>query len=212
VSAFGGVMASNQIVDEETVEAIGRLRLDVLIAPGFTMNALNRLSKRRNLRLISAGSPRLGPDWEFRSIPGGFLVQEPDIIEDDSSAWKCVTKREATSEERDALAFAWAVVRNVKSNAIVLAKPGRVTGVGAGQPNRVESVRIAVKVAAGESTGSVLASDAFFPFADGIQTAAEAGVTAIAQPGGSVRDQECIDAANNAAIAMLFTGVRHFRH
>lgn len=212
VSAFGGILGSNRLIDIDTVDAIGRLRLDVMIAPEYSPSALERLERRKNLRLVRVGNMNLDTGREVRSIPGGLLVQDPDVISVTPQEWTCVTERQATVEELDAMAFAWRVVRNVKSNAIVLAKPGVVTGIGAGQPNRVESVRIAVKVAGDSAAGSVLASDAFFPFADGIAAAAEAGVSAIVQPGGSVRDEECIQAANQAGMTMFFTGIRHFRH
>jgi phosphoribosylaminoimidazolecarboxamide formyltransferase / IMP cyclohydrolase len=212
VSAFGGVFAANREVDEATVDAIARLRLDVMIAPGYTDGARERLRRRRNLRMVTVGNTAPVAGWEVRSVPGGLLVQEPDRIVAPSLEWNVVTDRQSTSEELLALDFAWRVVPWVKSNAIVLAQDGVVTGVGAGQPNRVESVRIAVKVAGERAAGSVLASDAFFPFPDGIEAAAEAGVSAIVQPGGSVRDDECIAAANAAGMAMLFTAERHFRH
>ncbi len=212
VSAFGGVLSSNRVVTAGMAEAIGRQRLDVMIAPGYEPEALEKLSKKRNLRIVSVGST--GPDrsLDVRSVPGGFLVQDADRVPVDSSSWTCVTERRPTADELRALEFAWRVVPFVKSNAIVLAHSDRLVGMGAGQPNRVESVRIAVKVAGENAPGSGLASDAFFPFPDGIEAAAEAGVTAIVQPGGSVKDDECIAAANARGVAMLFSGRRHFRH
>lgn len=212
VSAFGGVLACNRMVTFGMVEKIGRQRLDVMIAPGYELDALERLKKKRNLRVISVGES--GPDrsMDIRSVPGGFLVQEQDRVPVDASSWTCVTERQPADEELRSLEFAWRVVPYVKSNAIVLAKPDRLVGMGAGQPNRVESVRIAVKVAGDNVAGSGLASDAFFPFPDGIEAAAEAGVTAIVQPGGSVKDDECIAAANARGVTMLFSGQRHFRH
>jgi phosphoribosylaminoimidazolecarboxamide formyltransferase/IMP cyclohydrolase len=212
VSAFGGIVACNRTIDERFVEAIGRQRFDVVIAPGFSEAALEHLLKRRSLRVIGVGNPNRVPTWDVRSISGGYLVQEPDVISPRPDTWECATRRSPTADERAALLYAWRAVRHVKSNAIVLARPGVVVGVGAGQPNRVESVRIAVRVAGERAAGSCLASDAFFPFPDGIETAAAAGVTAIVQPGGSVRDDECIAAADAAGMAMLFTGQRHFRH
>jgi phosphoribosylaminoimidazolecarboxamide formyltransferase/IMP cyclohydrolase len=212
VSAFGGIMASNREVTEAVVDAIGSHRFDVMIAPGYTDEALERLLKRRNLRVITAGDASPYAGREVRSVPGGLLVQDADNVPVDPSTWRCVTKREPTSQELGTLAFAWRGVKWVKSNAIVLAQPGVVVGVGAGQPNRVESVRIAVKVAGERAAGSVLASDAFFPFADGVEAAATAGVTAIVQPGGSVRDEETIAVADANGITMLFSGERHFRH
>jgi phosphoribosylaminoimidazolecarboxamide formyltransferase/IMP cyclohydrolase len=147
-----------------------------------------------------------------RPITGGFLVQSADLAADDPAAWRVVTERAPDAREFADLALAWMAVRHVKSNAIALARERALTGVGSGQPNRVESVRIAVNKAGDRASGSVLASDAFFPFPDGVEAAALAGVTAVVQPGGSVRDGDAIAAANRAGIAMLFTGIRHFRH
>lgn len=212
VSAFGGILAVNRRLDMATVVAIGRHRFDIIAAPEISDEALERLERRKNLRIVMVPEMSGSDEWEVRSIPGGLLVQEPDRVTETASDWTCVTSREPTSEEVRALEFAWRVSPWVKSNAIVLARDGVVTGIGSGQPNRVESVRIAVKVAGERAAGSVLASDAFFPFRDGVDAAGEAGVTAIVQPGGSVRDEECIEAANAAGIAMLFTGRRHFRH
>ena len=212
VSAFGGILACNRVVTAAMVEAMGKLRLDVIIAPGYEKEALLNLQKRRNLRIVEVDESQADRSLDVRSVPGGFLVQEPDQVPVDTSTWRVVTEREPTAEELRSLEFAWRVAPFVKSNAIVLASPNRVVGIGAGQPNRVESVRIATKVAGEHAKGSGLASDAFFPFPDGIEAAAAAGVTAIVQPGGSVRDEECIATANAHGIAMLFTGRRHFRH
>jgi len=211
VSAYGGILAANRDVDKEMVAAIGRQHLDVMIAPGYTEQALARLGRKRNLRIISA-QPGGADLRDIRSVPGGLLVQEPDSELDDPGTWICVTERQPTVDERAALVYAWTVLPLVKSNAIVLARPNVVVGIGAGQPNRLESVRIATRVAGERATGSGLASDAYFPFPDGIESAAAAGVTAIVQPGGSIRDDECIEAANRLGVAMLFTGRRHFRH
>ena len=212
VSAFGGVLSCNRAVTAAMVEAIGKLRLDVMIAPGYEPGVIERLRKRRNLRIIRVGQAVSGHAYEIRSVPGGFLIQDEDRLPVDAASWSVVTGRGPTDDELRALEFAWRVVPFVKSNAIVLANADRLVGMGAGQPNRVESVRIAAKVAGDNAQGSALASDAFFPFADGIEAAAAAGVTAIVQPGGSVRDDECIAAANANGITMLFTGRRHFRH
>ncbi|CAN5553870.1 bifunctional phosphoribosylaminoimidazolecarboxamide formyltransferase/IMP cyclohydrolase [soil metagenome] len=211
-SAFGGVLACNRMVTSGMVEEIGRQRLDVMIAPGYEPEALERLKKKRNLRVVSVGESEQDRSMDIRTVPGGLLVQEQDRLPVDSSSWTCVTERQPTDEELRSLEFAWRVVPYVKSNAIVLAKPNRLLGMGAGQPNRVESVRLAVKVAGDNVAGSGLASDAFFPFPDGIEAAAQAGVTAIVQPGGSVKDAECIAAANAYGVTMLFSGRRHFRH
>ena len=212
VSAFGGIMASNRTVTEDFVNAIGSHRFDVMIAPGYSDGALERLLKKRHLRVISVGNPAPVVGCELRSIPGGLLVQQTDNVPVDPTAWTCVTQRTPTMPELETLGFAWRGVKWVKSNAIVLAQPGVVVGVGAGQPNRVESVRIAVRVAGARAAGSVLASDAFFPFPDGVEAAAKAGVTAIVQPGGSIKDAETIAVADAYGLAMLMTGERHFRH
>lgn len=212
VSAFGGILACNRVVTSRMVDAIGKLRLDVMIAPGYEPDAFETLRRRRNLRMIEDGGQRPPLSMDIRGVPGGFLIQEEDRVPVDPSTWRVVTGRGPTEEELEALTFAWRVIPYVKSNAIVMAKRDHLVGMGAGQPNRVESVRLAAQVAADRAAGSALASDAFFPFADGIEAAADAGVTAIVQPGGSVRDDECINAADANGIAMLFTGERHFRH
>jgi phosphoribosylaminoimidazolecarboxamide formyltransferase/IMP cyclohydrolase len=189
---------------------------EVVIAPGFDAGALQVLGKKKGRRLLAmpsaAGAETGAGDWDVRPIAGGWLVQAPDSEAADSAAWRVVTARQPDARELDDLVFAWHTVRHVKSNAIVLARDRALTGVGSGQPNRVESVRIAVDRAGERAVGSVLASDAFFPFPDGLETAIAAGVTAAIQPGGSVRDDEVIAAADRAGIAMVFTGVRHFRH
>ncbi len=214
VSAFGGIVALNQSVDGETAERMAKVFFEVVIAPGFTGEAMELLGKRKALRLLRmpVAMASAATDWDVRPISGGLLVQEPDAATDDPATWQVVTERAPNAQELDDLVFAWHVVRHVKSNAIVLARDRSVTGVGSGQPNRVESVRIAVAKAADRTAGSVLASDAFFPFADGLEVATAAGVTAVVQPGGSVRDDEVIAAANRGGIAMLFTDQRHFRH
>ena len=212
VSAFGGILACNRRLDEPVVASFGKQRFDIVIAPAYAEGALERLLARKNLRVISVGNPSDVGGWDLRSVPGGYLAQERDRAQPQPETWVTRTRRAPSADERDALVFAWRAVKHVKSNAIVLARPGVVVGVGAGQPNRVESVRIATRVAGERARGSVLASDAFFPFPDGIEAAAAAGVTAIAQPGGSVRDDDCVAAADAAGVAMVFTGVRHFRH
>jgi phosphoribosylaminoimidazolecarboxamide formyltransferase/IMP cyclohydrolase len=219
VSAYGGIVALNRPCDEACATAIkkGRTLFHVLAAPGFTQGALEKLSTRDNLRVISVPA-----DWassrprglDAKRVQGGFLVQDWDL--DVEPAWTVVTKRSPTAEEERALRFAWVCVRAVKSNAIVLAVAvagGVATnGVGAGQMSRVDSVRLAIGKATRPTHRNVLASDAFFPFADGLEAAAEAGITAVIQPGGSIRDPEVIAAADRSDIAMVFTGVRHFRH
>jgi phosphoribosylaminoimidazolecarboxamide formyltransferase/IMP cyclohydrolase len=213
VSAYGGIVALNRDVDLATAGRLATTFFEVIIAPSFTPDALAELRRKKNLRLLAVGqrAGELEP-WTVRAIEGGLLVQEPDTRPDDSSSWRTATDRAPTNDELRDLIFAWNVVRAVKSNAIVLAAGEAVTGVGSGQPNRVESVRIAVSKAGDRANGSVVASDAFFPFADGLEAAIAAGVTAAVQPGGSVRDDEVIAAANRAGIAMLFTGTRHFLH
>ena len=215
VSAFGGIVAANRPIDAETARRIAEVRFDIVIAPGFDSEAreiLGRKGHTRVLELVQAAAMEPTAAWDVRPIRGGFLLQDADNVPDDPSRWHVVTRRAPDDRERADLAYAWGAVRHVKSNAIVLARDRAVVGVGAGQPNRVESVRIAAKKAGEAAAGAALASDAYFPFPDGIEEAAAAGVTAIAQPGGSVRDQVCIEAADRAGISMLFTGVRHFRH
>jgi phosphoribosylaminoimidazolecarboxamide formyltransferase/IMP cyclohydrolase len=216
VSAFGGIVALNRPVDAETAAHLAATLFHVIIAPGFEDGALARLSRKKQLRLlaISAGTDRtgVGPALDIRPIRGGFLIQDADDQPSDYGTWRDVTRRPPSETELADLRFAWEAVRHVKSNAIVLAKDRAIVGVGAGQPNRLESVLIAVKTAGARAAGAVLASDAFFPFADGLEAALAAGVTAAAQPGGSVRDADVIAAADAAGAAMVFTGVRHFRH
>jgi len=218
VSAFGGIVALTHPVDAPTGAALAETFLEAVIAPSFEPGALEALKGKKALRLLEL--PSLGEareSWrpelrEIRSIPGGLLVQSRDLQGADARGWKVVTRRSPTPEELEALQFAWLVVKHVKSNAIVLAHRDVTVGIGMGQTNRVDSVRIAAERAGPRAQGSVLASDAFFPFPDGVEAAAEAGVASIAQPGGSVRDQEVIAAADKRGIAMVFTGDRHFRH
>ncbi|MBI2871625.1 MAG: bifunctional phosphoribosylaminoimidazolecarboxamide formyltransferase/IMP cyclohydrolase [Chloroflexi bacterium] len=214
VSAFGGIVACNRPVTEAAARAMGDVFYEIVLAPDFEPGALEVLSKKRNLRLLAMGEARrpTQPVLEVRQLNGGVLVQTGDVLEEVPTTWRTVTERAPTSDELRDLAFAWRVVKHVKSNAIVLAKDGALLGMGAGQPNRVTSVRLAVQAAGKRSAGSVMASDAFFPFPDGVEAAGEGGVTAVAQPGGSIRDQEVIAAANRLGMAMVFTGVRHFRH
>ncbi|MFZ4585977.1 MAG: bifunctional phosphoribosylaminoimidazolecarboxamide formyltransferase/IMP cyclohydrolase [Acidimicrobiia bacterium] len=211
LSAFGGVVALNRDVDKETAQAIGGVFTEVVIAPEFGDAALAALSSKTNLRLLASPppQPRL---LDLRRIDGGFLVQEPEHVITDRNDWQVVTKVAPTEEQWRDLQFAWQVCAAVTSNAIVLVNDGVAYGIGAGQQSRVHSAEIAAKKADGRATGGVCASDAFFPFRDGVDTAAAAGVAAIIQPGGSVRDDEVIAAADEAGIAMVFTGRRHFRH
>jgi phosphoribosylaminoimidazolecarboxamide formyltransferase/IMP cyclohydrolase len=210
VSAFGSVIAVNRPLDAASIRALGDLFVEACIAPDYTAEALELLAGRPNLRVVRAPAPALPGEWEVRSVHGGFLLQDRD--QPDEAPWRVVTRRAPTGEEKASLAFAWRVCGRVKSNAIVLAQGTATVGVGAGQMSRVDSVYLAVRKAGSRAQGSVLASDAFFPFADGVEAAAAAGVTAVIQPGGSLRDQAVIEAADAAGMAMVFTGVRHFRH
>lgn len=212
VSAFGSIIACNRPLDVDFIEAWGKLFVEVVMAPSFTDAALARLRKRKkNCRVLV---PRADQPlkWVMRNTRDGLLVQTADDRGADTANWKVASKRQPTAAEMDDLAFAWVTAKHVKSNAIVFAKGGATVGVGPGQPNRVESVRIAARNAGENAVGAVLASDAFFPFADGIEAAAEAGITAVAQPGGSIRDDEVIAKVDALGLAMIFTGDRHFRH
>ena len=212
VSAFGGIVAINRTVDAPTAQSMDAIFYEVVIAPGYDEDALAMLQKKRNLRILSVGNAPDSPALDLRPISGGMLVQGADVMAEDPLEWRTVTQREPTTAEREDLAFAWKAAKHIKSNAIVFAKDRALVGMGAGQPNRVVSVHLSQRIAGDKAMGAVLASDAFFPFPDNIELAAEAGVTAIVQPGGSVRDEEVIAAADQAGLAMLFTGVRHFRH
>jgi phosphoribosylaminoimidazolecarboxamide formyltransferase / IMP cyclohydrolase len=209
VSAYGGVVGLNRTVDAETAQAIAEIFTEVVIAPGFDERACEILQKKKDLRLLEFAPANLAA-WELRSVGGSFLLQEPDQA--DALQWQVVSKRAPTREEEQALRFAWRAVKLVKSNAIVLARETRTVGIGAGQMSRVDSVKIAAEKAGEKARGAVLASDAFFPFPDGVEAACKAGVTAIAETGGSIRDEEAIEMANRFDVAMVFTGTRHFRH
>jgi phosphoribosylaminoimidazolecarboxamide formyltransferase / IMP cyclohydrolase len=215
VSAFGGVLAFNRALDPATAEEVAKLFVECIVAPGFERGALEKLASKKNLRLLEMPREAAPMELDLKRISGGVLVQEPDRYELDEGHLKVATERAPTEAERRALLFAWKVCKHVKSNAIVFAREGQTVGVGAGQMSRVDSVKIAVIKAgtAGLSlVGSVVASDAFFPFPDGVEEAGKAGATALIQPGGSVRDADVIAAANKMGMAMVFTGVRHFRH
>ncbi len=213
---FGGIIVVNQELPEDLARAISEIFCEVIIAPGFSSGALAILGKKKNLRLIRAyAGPGAESLQEIRSAVGGYLVQDRDQKKVSPLDMKVVTKREPTAAEWEALQFGWKIVKHVKSNAIVYAGADRTLGIGAGQMSRVDSSRIAVWKASEAQlplAGSIVASDAFFPFADGLKAAAEAGATAAIQPGGSVRDDEVIAEANARNMAMVFTGVRHFRH
>ncbi|MBI5957362.1 MAG: bifunctional phosphoribosylaminoimidazolecarboxamide formyltransferase/IMP cyclohydrolase [Chloroflexi bacterium] len=213
VSAFGGVIAVNRTVDDAFVEALGALFVEAIAAPDFTEAAQMHLNeKRKNCRLLRIPLRDLKPGLEIRSITHGYLVQQPDLGDPEGAAWQVVTERRPTSVELQAMRFAWKAVQSVKSNAIVIATANATIGIGGGLSSRVDAAALAVSKAGERARGAVLASDAFFPFPDAIEVAAQAGIACVVQPGGSVRDQEIIAAANQAGISMVFTGVRHFRH
>lgn len=212
VSAFGSVIASNRVIDGETAEAMRELFVECIIAPGFDDDALEQLARKKNCRLVEMPDLEIEPPYEVRSIVRGVLRQSVDMGDPNGSEWTVVTQREPTDKEWEALRFAWKAVQQIKSNAIVFAYGTATVGIGGGQPNRVDCVHIAAQRAGGQAQGAVMASDAFFPFADGIEAAASYGITAVIQPGGSVRDDESIAAADAAGMAMVMTGVRHFRH
>jgi phosphoribosylaminoimidazolecarboxamide formyltransferase/IMP cyclohydrolase len=214
VSAFGGVLAFNRAVDAATAEEVAKLFVECIAAPGFADRAKEIFASKKNLRLLELPAGGLEPERELqlKRILGGMLVQQPDLGEIKETELRTVTKRAPTAEEMHTLRFAWKVSKHVKSNAIVFAKDGATLGVGAGQMSRVDSVKIAVMKAQQPLAGSVVASDAFFPFPDGVEEAAKAGATAVIQPGGSMRDNEVIAAADRLGLAMVFTGMRHFLH
>ena len=213
VSAFGSIVALNRCASPEFAEALADLFVEVLIAPEVDPSAAIRFAAKKNLRLLLAPPYRPGPqEEELRAIDGGFLAQPPDASADDPTTWSCPTRRPPSAAEREALEFAWKVARYVKSNAIVITDRQRTLGIGAGQMSRVDSCRIAIAKALTDLRGSVAASDAFFPFRDGLDVLIEAGVTAVVQPGGSKRDGELVAAADEQNLAMLMTGTRHFRH
>ncbi|MDR0326247.1 MAG: bifunctional phosphoribosylaminoimidazolecarboxamide formyltransferase/IMP cyclohydrolase [Oscillospiraceae bacterium] len=215
VSIFGGIVALNRICDTGMAEELSKTHLDIIIAPGYTDEALELLMRKKNLRILlleGICDPMPEDSLDFKKVQGGLLVQEADRASFDPDALQIMTKREPSPDELASLDFAWRVCKHVKSNAIVLAKDSMTVGIGPGQVNRVTAAEIAIRYAGERSVGSVMASDAFFPFPDCVEAAGKAGVTAIIQPGGSVRDQESIDKANDLGIAMVFTGKRHFKH
>jgi phosphoribosylaminoimidazolecarboxamide formyltransferase/IMP cyclohydrolase len=221
-AAYGGIIGVNRTLDEATAEEIVRMYFEAVIAPSFTPAAAAILSRKKAIRLLSVrgdGQQQLQNvswipyhDLDFKRIDGGFLVQTRNVASDPTSAIQVVSKRQPTLEELTDLHFAWRAVKHVKSNGIVLAKKLALVGVGAGQMSRVNAVDLAVRMAGDRAHESVLASDAYFPFPDGVERAVDAGVTAIIQPGGSIRDADAIDAADRAGAAMIFTGLRHFKH
>jgi phosphoribosylaminoimidazolecarboxamide formyltransferase / IMP cyclohydrolase len=211
VSAFGGIVALNRTVPVALAEALAAVFTEVIVAPSFDDDALAVVSEKKNLRVLSA-SPPYGTALDIRSIDGGLLVQEVDTVNLDAATWRVVTQAQPTEAQWADLRFAWQVCAAVSSNAIVYAKDCQAFGIGAGQQNRLDSARIAAERSGGRADGGVCASDAFFPFRDGLDAAAAAGIRAVIQPGGSVRDDEVIAAADEHGIAMVFTAERHFRH
>lgn len=215
-SIFGGIVAANRTIGADTAELLGGIFLEIIIAPDFTPEALEILTKKKNIRLMKLGELSAAgerkSDWVVTSVDGGMLVQESDVHSVTEADLQFVTDRKPTAEELKQLLFGWKVVKHVKSNAILLAKDDMTIGVGAGQMNRVGAARIAIEQAGEAAKGAALASDAFFPMGDTVELAAKAGITAIIQPGGSIKDEESIAAANANNIAMVFTSVRHFKH
>ncbi len=211
VSAFGGIVAVNRPVTAPMAEALSTVFTEVVVAPGYEEAALEQLLAKKNMRVVTADTPG---EWRFdlKPLDGGFIVQQPDVVSVDRTAWTVPTEMQPTAEMWDDLEFAWQVCAAVTSNAIVYAKDRQAFGIGAGQQNRLDSARIAAERSAGRAVGGVCASDAFFPFRDGLDAAAAAGIVAVIQPGGSVRDDEVIGAANEHGMVMVFTHQRHFRH
>lgn len=213
-SIFGGIVAANRTIDEQTAAKLNEIFLEIVMAPDFTAEAQAILTKKKNIRLLKLGELTTGgkPQPVITTVEGGMLVQDADVRQLLDSDIRVVTDRAPSEDEMKQLLFGWKVVKHVKSNAIVLARGDMTIGVGAGQMNRVGAAKIAIEQAGDQAKGSVLASDAFFPMGDTVELAASAGITAIIQPGGSIKDEESIQAANKHGIAMLFTGVRHFKH
>ena len=214
ISAFGGVIAANQLVDKAVATLVIENFYEVLIAPGYSDEALNLLKSKQNLRVLQILQDQEG-SLELKQILGGFLFQQPDRIDqagDDFKNWKLVAGAGVEKSQIADLSFAWKAVKNIRSNAIVIAKNQATIGIGMGQTNRVDSVKNAISRAGNRAQGAVVASDGFFPFADSIKFLSDAGVGAIVQPGGSIKDDEVIQACKNANISMYVTGVRHFSH
>jgi phosphoribosylaminoimidazolecarboxamide formyltransferase/IMP cyclohydrolase len=212
VSAFGGVIAANRPVDADTARSIVEIFTEVVVAPGFSPEALEVFAQKANVRIVELPEGFAPESSEIRQISGGFLRQDADRHFASATDWALVAGAQPDAATMESLEFAWRAVRAVKSNAILLAHNGASVGVGMGQVNRVDSCHLAVSRAGERAAGSVAASDAFFPFADGLEVLIAAGVRAVVQPGGSVRDDEVIQAASKAGITMYFTGERHFFH
>lgn len=212
-SAFGGIIAANRAVEADFLEALGALFVEAIIAPGYENEVVRQLQAgRKNCRVLRMPRPNVGSGFEFRSVTGGLLLQRPDRGDPPAVRMKTVTRRAPKDDEMESLSFAWTAVQHVKSNAIVLARGKRTVGIGGGLPSRVDAAELAIKKAAGDATDAAMASDAFFPFPDSIEFAARAGVTCVIQPGGSIRDAQVIEAADDHNMAMILTGSRHFRH
>ena len=211
VSAFGGIIALNREVDAATATSINEVFTEVVVAPSYAADALAVLETKKNLRIVAATQPST-TGTELRSVSGGVLVQDVDPVNDDPATWRIVSERRASPEQMTEALFAWLVCAAVSSNAITIAKDSSAVGIGGGQQNRLDAARLACERAGGRAVGGVAASDAFFPFRDGLDMLASAGVTVVVEPGGSVRDDEVIAAANEHGIVLIFTGTRHFRH
>jgi len=212
VSAFGGIVALNRPIDAATATALTQTFLECIVAPGCEPEAEEIIKKKAKVRVLILPDLTQGPPQTVKIIAGGLLVQESDNIVEETSKWRTVTEKQPTAGELEELLFAWKVAKHVKSNAIVVTRDRTTIGVGAGQMNRVGSVKLALEQAGDKSKGAILASDGFFPFDDSVKTAAEAGIIAIVQPGGSMRDRDSIEAANQLGITMVFTDIRHFLH
>lgn len=212
VSAYGGIVAINRRLDEAMATEMKPVFYEIVIAPSYSTEALTVLRKKRDLRILEMGEDAGAAAMDYRRVSGGLLAQTPDARTDDDDEFRTISQRAPTAQEEEDLRFAWHAARYVKSNAIVLVKDRAIVGIGAGQPNRVNSVHLAVRAAGDRTAGSALASDAYFPFPDGPQAAIDAGVTAMVQPGGSIRDEKTVAACNAANVALVITGVRHFRH
>ena len=215
LSIFGGIVALNQEVDAATAEKMAEIFLEIIIAPSFSKAAFDILTRKQNIRLLELkyiSKPNLSDIYDMKKVPGGLLVQEFNAEFIDNAELKTVTKKQPSEKEMPELLFAFKVVKHAKSNGIVLAKDNATVGIGSGQTNRITALELALKYAGDRACGAVMASDAFFPMADCVEAAHKAGITAIIQPGGSIRDQESIDACDKYNIAMVFTGIRHFKH
>ncbi|PWM63225.1 MAG: bifunctional phosphoribosylaminoimidazolecarboxamide formyltransferase/inosine monophosphate cyclohydrolase, partial [Dielma fastidiosa] len=209
----GGIVATNQVVDTPTAEKLSKIFLEIIIAPGFTDEAFAILSQKKNIRLMTLDTDLdVNAKLKVTNVNDGLLVQDADLKLVTVNDLTCVTERKPTAQELEQLMFAWKTVKHVKSNAIVLVKDNMTIGVGAGQMNRVGAAKIAIEQAGEKAKGSVMGSDAYFPMPDTVEEAAKAGVTAIIQPGGSIKDQLSVDECNKHGIAMVYTGIRHFKH